>query len=650
MARISRLTLWGWMPFADEYVLELPAGPIAVVARYVGNPRRSNWAGKTSLIEAITWCLFGQHRKRLEDGVINNARQECGVELELSDLMVVRRVRKRGSATVLTVNLGDEVRRGAAAQEVILDRLCMAHEDYTATVDFTQDDIESLVGMRSGDRRKVISAWLRMERWAQAGRSATDALRNASNGLLAARVMRSSLTGLLTQEEEQTGRTLLERASTDLVDRRARLGAIDAELSKLESPDALARSIDELTRLRKESVVLRFQLKERPAAEQAVSKARVMLDEHRAVLRSAEVRVGDLQAIKEAGFDGVCPITCSACKVATEVTAFVQRSATLLPDAVNAQLEAHGALNKALIPTAPIEARLRELGRVGGQYATMVSRGKELAALVAGQTHTAVAELRAKRSRLEQERVDVLAAFQAAVRVETEWTGKLDALATVRAQAAKCDADIAAFEAAVRVAGLVVRALGPAGVPTRIARAHVARLEHIANGLLADSALSLEFAWERPTKDLEPICMECGHLYAGQRDKKCPGCAAARGPKMSDELELLVDDGSGEIEDVRAKSGGARILVASALRLAASAMLRDVRSTPVAWATVDEPFGPLDTENREGLARIFTGMLGAVGLEQAFVVSHDVVLLDRLPHRLVIEREGSSSTLHLEAS
>ena len=117
---------------------------------------------------------------------------------------------------------------------------------------------------------------------------------------------------------------------------------------------------------------------------------------------------------------------------------------------------------------------------------------------------------------------------------------------------------------------------------------------------------------------------------------------------MSDDLEILVDDGSGEIEDVRAKSGGARVLVASALRLAASAMLRDLRGTPVGWACVDEPFGPLDAENREALARVFSGMLGAVGLEQAFVVSHDQALLDALPNRIVVERSGSRSTLRLE--
>lgn len=77
-------------------------------------------------------------------------------------------------------------------------------------------------------------------------------------------------------------------------------------------------------------------------------------------------------------------------------------------------------------------------------------------------------------------------------------------------------------------------------------------------------------------------------------------------------------------------------------------MLRDLRGSPVRFAVVDEPFGALDAENRETLARSFAGMLGSVGLEQAFVVSHDAALLAAMPARILITRDGSASRVELQ--
>jgi DNA repair exonuclease SbcCD ATPase subunit len=73
-------------------------------------------------------------------------------------------------------------------------------------------------------------------------------------------------------------------------------------------------------------------------------------------------------------------------------------------------------------------------------------------------------------------------------------------------------------------------------------------------------------------------------------------------------------------------------------------MLRERRGSPFAIAVVDEPFGSLDQRNRAELARTFAAMLGSVGLEQAFVVSHDEALLSALPSKIVIMRDGKRSS------
>lgn len=199
----------------------------------------------------------------------------------------------------------------------------------------------------------------------------------------------------------------------------------------------------------------------------------------------------------------------------------------------------------------------------------------------------------------------------------------------------------------LRIANIAARAAGPSGIPAMIAEAALSDLEERANVLLQGSGLSFAFAWDRETRDLAPACHACGYAFRGQKEKSCPACNEARELKRADELEILVTDGSGITEDVRAKSGGAKVLVASAIRLTAGMMLRAARGARWSVGVVDEPFGPLDSENRETLARLFSGMLGTVGLEQAFVVSHDAALLDSLPSRLEITREGNRSRVVL---
>jgi DNA repair exonuclease SbcCD ATPase subunit len=648
MATLTRLRIAGWMPFAGDHVLELPPGPIAVVARYESNPRRSNMAGKTSLIEAITWALFGVHRKRRDDDVVNTNAEECVVELSFADV-VVRREKKRGSATVLTVTAGGETRRNAAAQDLLLERLAQNLDDYRATSDFQQGDIESLVGMRTSKRREVVSSWLRLDRWSQAGARAADRLRAARTALEAARGASAALDGL-TPEAEREAREGLQKAVAKLESLEEERAGLEAALERGWDHAKVASQIQELVRLRNEGVRLKAELQRRDVIELDHNTARDHLVGARAALTTAEARKAGLQAMGRDGFDGQCPVMCAPCPARVEVDATVRRSTELFRQAEKELDTALIGLRYATRHAEAAETEMRAVDTAAGRFAAIRIRAQELIELIGNRNAAAVSREAARQQGHRTRLAELAPLIAETTRIRATLEARLAAHDETLARRLRAEQALIEAEAAVHVAALVLQALGPAGVPARIARRYVEGLERSANELLADSGLVVEFAWERVGKELAPTCIACGFIYAGQRQKVCPSCEADRGPKLSDDLELLVDDGSGEVEDVRMKSGGARVLVASALRLSAVAMLREVRGTPVGWATIDEPFGPLDTENREHLARVLGAMLGTVGLEQAFVVSHDVALLDALPHRILIERlDTGVSTVRMEA-
>lgn len=646
---IESIRVLNWMPFAGEHLLEgLPTAPMAVLARYADNPRRSNWAGKTSLLEAIGWCLFGEHRKRLEDGLIHRGTQECAVELRLTGGLLVERRRPRGGPTKLRVVAEDwGVQEGEAAQQAVLGALRLSHEDMRATTTFSQGDAEALVGKASGERRKVVSRWLELGLWERAGQAAGTELREA----------RGALQALLSVPAESSGRPALEVArELELAEQEVQrlttqLVEVEGKLSEWQRASEGAGLLAELVRVEQEGRALAEQLRAAPVVpEEDLVAARAELSgaEQRCGVAHQEYQSAD--ALARGYFDGQCPVTRSGCPVAEGVRCATEAAQQRLSDARGALMDAQGERDDVAAALVELQGAARHRAQLASRYAEAGARWRRLNSEVRARAERlAAAGLRegdggalADTAREARSRLAAAQGRVAELRQEARVLEERAARERRRAES------LAAAEARARAAQLAVRALGPTGIPARISADSLGLLEERGNALLSGTGLSFSLAWEREGRELAAACQECGHGFRGQREKACPSCGAARGRKRSEELEVLVDDGSGEVEDVRAKSGGARTLVAWAIRLAGGMLLRERRGSRVAWSEVDEPFGFLDAQNREGMARCFTSMLGAVGLEQAFIVSHDAALLEGLPARIIITREGATSRLSLE--
>lgn len=657
MAYVKRVSTVNWMAFRGPHVVgPLPRGPIAVVGRYAENGRRSNWAGKTAWLEAIRFALTGAHRKRTDDALISHGESLMVVEVELSTGLVATRTRPRGGPTVLVVADGEHRFERDAAEQHIARVLRLPVDDFDNTSWFGQGDVQALCGKTSGVRRETFARWLELDLWERMGKRAMQRAREAR---VALDVARQSSNGAPPRAPEVVAaeRAALESRRTQAQADRdqiahqldvaaATAGKLATVAARRADAEASARALQSI---REQLSALPVALPPGRFAE--LDEARVTA---RAQLDAAEREITEVGHLLGGRFDGQCPVTCEACPVAEEVSgkraAFVERGRVAKLERDRART-AVGELN-AEISTARSndDARLRLVGQMN--EATKRARAAR-AALEEVSAGLDMEEVR----RAEAERDDARAALARCDADLREIATALGRLAEEERQGALYATREAArlrqveeAERAARVAQLVARGLGGSGIPARIAAVSLTGLEARANALLAGLGLSFTLTWERELADPAPACAECGHVYEKRaRARECPSCGAPRSRKKSDELDVLVDDGSGEIEDVRAKSGGAKVLVASAIRLAGGMMLRERRGSPLEVAFVDEPFGELDLENRDALARTFAGLLSSVGLEQAFVVSHDAQLLAGLPARIVVTREGSSSRLELEA-
>lgn len=624
------------MAFRGEHSLDLPSGAIAIVGRYVDDQRRSNWAGKTALLEAIEWALDGTHRKRYEDDVLHRGTDECEVSIELGEGVRVTRSRKRGKSTALQVDVDGERTDGKAAQFRVVELLGMDHADFRATLCFAQGDTHAIVSRTSGDRHKVIAQWLDLDAWGRVHARASAERGKLLTRLEGLRRDRTRLDERLSQFEypaEDRGELVAELSECDkrVADCEYQMTAASELQAAWDAKVALQGATKDLKELRES--LNGAGLVSDDADREEIGRLSVNAESLRvSIVKSEQILAGD--------FDGECPHTRTQCP-SREFVESCREEISERRDEERMGLRELDVKLQESRSRANESARLaRDIEHRRARYNAIVSYARSLREKAANapinppDVETESANIRAANENL-----------RVATAAVDAYDRKVCEHESMTAEGARLDAAVKAAELALRIANVAVDAVSSTGAPADIARESLQVLESRANALLEPSRLSFTFSWDRPAKGLSAACPGCGYPYRGQRDKRCPSCDAERPQKRSNELEILVSDGSGVEEDVRAKSGGAQSLVAASIRLAAGAMLREVRGSAMAFALVDEPFGALDAVNRSSLATTFAAMLSSVGLEQALVVSHDVALLDALPSSIEVLRHSRHSTV-----
>jgi len=636
--RVTSVRLFNWMRFSGVQEVALDATVYAVTAQFEHDDRRSNWAGKTSLLEAIRFALYGVHRAAREDDWISHGEASGYVEVTLSDGTLVRRERRRGSATRLLVQnpKADESAHGDDAQRVLVERVGLTREDFDATCWMAQKQLARLVTARPAERFEVVSGWVglgplqRCEDRARAKLAAAstamtllDAQATAAESVLVdecgrlglpagsgADAVVGSLEALVAVQAALAGEAggKVQAATATLT--RAHLAARRAQAAA--ETDAVAA---DLTRMRTEFEALPPVV---PGAASALADAR-------AAMQAAGGEAKQKGALARGEFDGRCPVGNITCPATDALNAQRRENATahkralaLYDDKCQAEsaarLEADSARAADERRTALLAKREVLRGRLAVLRAEQAEQaedapsvGEAERALGAATLDHSNATYRASATRDALTRVEQARARIAATR---------DAVVTARE-------DAAVLRAAVRL-------FGRQGAQQRIAEAALADIESGANALLREASidLSVTVRWAREGQGLATSCDSCGAAHpASQRVKRCERCGAERGPKLVERLDVDLSDRSGAAED----------LAGAALQLAASSWLRAERGVQWGTAFIDEPFGALDEANRKAFAAHLTAMLrGRFGFEQAFVVAHSPDVLDAMPGRVTV--------------
>ena len=299
-----KLTISGFLSYRDRVELDFTGFDLACIAG-------SNGAGKSSLLDAITWALFGQARKR-DDSLINSKEDIAEVSLIFSyesNLYRVLRIKPRSKTTQLefhilqdapddiTVNLDLESgtwkplteRTLRDTEARIQETLLLDYETFVNASFFLQGKADQFTQQRPGDRKRILANILGLEFWEAYRQQAAERRRAIENGIHALEGRMQEITAELAEETSRTARLQeLERELAELSQSRAiqentleNMRQITASLVEQE------RLVGVLARQHDEANQNLGELKKRQAARQVERQSFNTLLSHSAAIEAA---------------------------------------------------------------------------------------------------------------------------------------------------------------------------------------------------------------------------------------------------------------------------------------------------------------------------------------------------------------------------
>src|SRR5574341_1265784 len=293
------LRLSGFLSYRDPAEVDFSGFSLACISGH-------NGAGKSSLLDAITWALFGQARKR-DDSLVNLGSKAAEVAFTFEyegNVYRVLRALPRGKTTALEFQILDNGRqttdhhqatwrplteRTLRDTQARIDRtLHLDYETFVNAAFFLQGKADQFTQQTAGKRKEVLSNILGLEIWETYKERATDKRKaleeeiNAMDGRLA------EIEAELAEEEPRKQR--LKELEADL----GRMSAArKAQEAALENIKKVAASLDQ--QLAAEKARLEEERRGLKEQEQAVSDQQLAISELTAQIESAEKSLAEVE-------------------------------------------------------------------------------------------------------------------------------------------------------------------------------------------------------------------------------------------------------------------------------------------------------------------------------------------------------------------
>lgn len=647
--------------FADKDV-------IGIVAEHASNKEKSNKGGKSTVVEAVRWIIYGDSRAERDVELIHRGAKHMFGQITLVDGKIKTTI-KRGidlkGHSILEVN-GIEKKREAQAE---INRIIGCNSDELALTSFyKQSDINQFMELKPAQKKEYLMRWLKNNHWTQLERMVLDDAAAKEKRLADLRSQRTALQdrveGSVEGFENQIAASekkvrVLKKKVKILYHKMATIKA---------GKEAGRKAQDELEAVEIEIANAEEHIEAPPSAEYMAAlkgnvekfrkRAKKKLDYDEASLRAEHARyqqsADDLKA-KIANADkltGTCPILQEPCdRICAEkgqVAKWAKHRQVNLEDmatvqekieALDARRRAKDKLREAQKTLEAAEAGAKEYAAGKAAMAVLVKRRAALDKVVAA-AH--LDRVEAEEEELEQKNQELSEAQEEV----GHWRARLKNFQANQKAIAELSEKITKLEKGTlpRLRYLAFM-FGKNGIPSQEIENAFDEIEEDINFVLRKlgTALEVSFTPDREIGAWEDYCIECGWQFPkGTRTRECEECGAERRKKRKDELQLRVQE-NGHDSGFHMESGGGKTLVSIATRVALTRLLQRQTGSTFNAIFLDEPDSAFDSVNRAAFVKLITTTLKELGVEQVFWITHAKEIQEQVPHVLRVKRHNTYS-------
>lgn len=651
---------------------------IGILCEYEDNPTRSNRGGKSTIPEAIKYCLFGLSRAKKEINLIHHGEEVMTVEVGLVDSDGKTYTIKRGRQGNSRKNSGllecDWVDKKKEAQEEINKLLGCSGEELELTNFFKQSDINQFMELGSTKQKEHLMKWFKQLHWPKLTDAVGEDLTEKRRELTQQRTKLETLEEDLIDPKDVNFK--IKKVQVKMEARNERLAKLLKKQKKLEKEIKTDGEIEELQE-QLEEVEIEIQEVEEQIEEQKELKEKYkkgkkalkgwktkaskmvkfypkLLKDYKEVIFQCEQEKKQLtKTLKDINgkFCGVCPVLNEGCDRIKADPKQIKKMNKRVKELDVERQQFQGKI-EALEESRDIEQtiddfknklktlkeRMTKAKSPVDKLKGLESKYESLKAKIAKASDTSGNE---ELEIIEEKIQESKSGLDSLNQKLGQYQSQIVRYKKAKKKISKIEETIKELEDEIEDLKYLAFMFGKNGIPSQEIENAFQEVEDEINFILGRMGTSLEVSFnaDRELGTWEEECVGCGFRFPkGYRKSECSQCGETRQKKRKDELHLSVMENGNET-NFEQESGGGKALISIAVRIALTMLMRRQKGSVLNVLFFDEPDSAFDEENKQVFMQMVTRVLVEYcNVQQVFWISHDKRIQNSVPHVLKVRR------------